>query len=85
VFEQERVAPLFPPWPEGRCLAPSADGRGPSRDSTRPTPDEKEAVKLQSGTKAGESEYDTRVDRFLRNHRAKSVAEVKKKFRGKPR
>ena len=28
---RERVASLFPPWPEGQCLAPSADGRGPSR------------------------------------------------------
>ena len=26
-----RVASLFPPWPEGQCLAPSTDGRGPSR------------------------------------------------------
>ena len=26
-----RVASPFPPWPEGQGLAPSADGRGPSR------------------------------------------------------
>ena len=25
------VASLFPPWPKGQCLAPLADGRGPSR------------------------------------------------------
>ena len=39
LIRQERVASPFPPRPEGQCLAPSADGRGPSRDSLRPTPD----------------------------------------------
>ena len=31
-----RVASHFPPWPEGQCLAPSADGRGPSRAKNAP-------------------------------------------------
>ena len=31
-----RVASPFPPWPEGQCLAPSADGRGPSRAEIAP-------------------------------------------------
>lgn len=31
-----RVASLFPPWSEGQCLAPSTDGRGPSRADNAP-------------------------------------------------
>ena len=34
--KDERVASPFPPWPEGQCLAPSADGRGPSRADIAP-------------------------------------------------
>ena len=36
----ESVASLFPPWSEGQCLAPSTDGRGPSRAHKRSTPKE---------------------------------------------
>ena len=35
-FSVRRVASHFPPWPEGQCLAPSADGRGPSRAKNAP-------------------------------------------------
>merc|ERR1712180_407440 len=64
-----RVASLFPPWPEGQCLAPSADGRGPSRDSIRPMPVREPRKKLPRA-KDGESPVKaTREIRIVKHHR----------------
>ena len=49
-----RVASLFPPWSEGQCLAPSTDGRGPSRADSAPRRARLQILPRALGRKAGD-------------------------------
>lgn len=51
IERESSVASLFPPWPEGQCLAPSADGRGPSRARTLHADEKEEPTLRRAGNR----------------------------------
>ena len=82
----ESVASLFPPWSEGQCLAPSTDGRGPSRAHKRSTPKEtRRFYPARSNEEQGTVREGSPGQMGSRTHHRHSVARTRPRDRGSHR